>query len=40
MLGKVKKFLDDVLPDAKYSDGTESKCIFYRACNIFDISDD
>lgn len=40
MFGRIKKFLDDILPTAKYSDGTESKCIFYRACNIFDISDD
>jgi len=40
MLGKVKRFLEDVLPDANYSDGTESRCIFYRVCNVFDISDD
>ena len=40
MLQKVKEFLDKALPEAKYSDGTETKCIFYRACNVFDISDD
>ena len=40
MLQKVKKFLDENLPEAKYSDGTEAKCVFYRACNVVDIVDD
>ena len=40
MIEKVKKFLDKTLPDAKYSDGTKTTCIFYRAWNVFDIQDD
>lgn len=40
MLEKIKKFLDEKLPDAKYSDGTKTSCIFYRAFNVFDIHDD
>jgi hypothetical protein len=40
MLEKVKEFLDKTLPDAKYSDGTKTDCIFYRAFNVFDIQDD
>lgn len=40
MLGKVKNFLDNTLPVAKYSDGKETNCIFYRLCNVLDIRDD
>jgi hypothetical protein len=40
MLENLKKFLDEKLPPAKYTDGKETKCLFYRTCNIFDISDD
>ena len=37
---QIVNFLDKTLPNAKYSDGKEVKCIFYRVCNIFDICDD
>ena len=40
MFEKFKKFLDAKLPPAKYTDGREAKCLFYRTCNILDISDD
>jgi hypothetical protein len=40
MLEKVKKFLDDTLPTAKYSNGAETNCVFYRLCNVFDLRDD
>lgn len=40
MFDKVKEKLDKILPEAKYSDGKTTKCLFYRACNILDISDD
>lgn len=40
MLKQVINFLDKNLPTAKYSDGKETKCVFYRFCNVFDISDD
>jgi hypothetical protein len=40
VLEKIKEFLDERLPDARYSDGTKTRCIFYRACNVFDIRDD
>jgi len=40
MLEKVKEFLDDSLPDAKYSDGEKTNCVFYRLCNVLDIRDD
>lgn len=36
----VTKFLDKHLPPAKYEDGTEAKCVFYRLCNVLDPIDD
>lgn len=39
MRKQVIEFLDKYLPNARYSDGTEAKCIFYRLCNVVDIAD-
>jgi len=29
--------IKDYIPIAYYSDGTESKCLIYKICNMFDI---
>lgn len=40
MPNKLKQFLIEKIPHGKYSDGTESKCILYNICNLFDPTDD
>jgi len=40
MMQKIKDYLDRHLPPAKYSDGKKTPCLFYRACNVFDLVDD
>lgn len=40
MIQKIKEFLDKVLPPAKYSNGKDTSCLFYRACNAVDPIDD
>lgn len=33
---QIIKFLDEKIPQAKYNDGTESKCIIHRLGCLFD----
>lgn len=39
-MNKIAKFLDRNLPTAKYSNGKDAKCILFRLCTVFDITDD
>lgn len=36
----LSSFLDKHLPESKYSDGKDAKCVIYRLCNVFDMIDD
>ena len=33
----LRQKLSDLIPEAYYSDGTESKCSIFKICNMFDV---
>jgi len=35
---KIKHKLQECIPTAYYSDGTEAKCWLYKICNMFDVN--